>query len=259
MSRRLLIIAFFIFSAGFLLGVAADPVNIAMQAAVKNAAANAASQQRINQLEDETRQMFAEYQGILEKNRQLEEYLTQLRVLLDDQSQEIARREKEIAAAKGFERQVLPLLNRMIAGLARMIENDVPFLSEERSTRVSRIRKMMRAADISTVEKFRRVFEAYQIENDYGRSMEAYRGSISIASGEDKVVDFLRIGRNILLYQTLDGQQNGMWDAQERQWQVLDKRHRQAVRDAILMARKQAPPDLLILPVRAAPLSGESL
>ena len=63
---------------------------------------------------------------------------------------------------------------------------------------------MMERSDVSSAEKFRRVIEAYQIENDYGRTIEAYKGTVPI-NGNPQEVDFLRIGRVSLAYQSVGG------------------------------------------------------
>ena len=52
---------------------------------------------------------------------------------------------------------------------------------------------MMDRADVAVSEKFSQVLRAYQIENDYGRTLEAYSDTISIA-GVDRKVDVLKVG-----------------------------------------------------------------
>jgi hypothetical protein len=55
-------------------------------------------------------------------------------------------------------------------------------------------------ADVTNAEKFRRLIEAYQIENNYGNTIEAYRANIEL-NGVISSVDFLRLGRIALYYQ----------------------------------------------------------
>ena len=38
----------------------------------------------------------------------------------------------------------------------------------------------MERSDVSVAEKFRKVMEAYQIENDYGSSSETYEESLDV-------------------------------------------------------------------------------
>ena len=69
-------------------------------------------------------------------------------------------------------RQIFPMMERMIDGLDQSVKLDVPFLMEERTDRVENLRTIMERSDVSVAEKFRKVMEAYQIENDYGTSSE---------------------------------------------------------------------------------------
>ena len=103
---------------------------------------------------------------------------------------------------------------------------------------------------MTVAEKFRRLLEAYEIENDYGRTIEAYKGSLEL-DGAVREVDFLRIGRTALLYQTVDSEIFGMWDKTNREWVPLSAEYRNQIRAGIKMARKQVAPNLLILPIAA--------
>ena len=58
------------------------------------------------------------------------------------------------------------------------------------------------------------------------------------------------MGRVALLYQTLDGAETGYWNATTSKWQV-DDRFEDAIREGLKVARKQAAPDFVAVPVRA--------
>jgi hypothetical protein len=104
---------------------------------------------------------------------------------------------------------------------------------------------MMSRADVSTSEKYRRIVEAYQIEMEYGRTIEAYQGKVG-----DKTVDFLRAGRVALMYQTLDGKETGYWDAEQKAWKQ-DSQYQDGLRAGLKIAKKQAAPDFITVAVRA--------
>ena len=107
---------------------------------------------------------------------------------------------------------------------------------------------MMDRADVAPSEKFRRVMEAYQVEMDYGRTVEAYTGLQTI-DGQERDVDFLRIGRTALIYQTRDGGIQGNWNKQTRQWEKLDASYRSQITKGLRVARKQMAPEVLMVPV----------
>ena len=105
----------------------------------------------------------------------------------------------------------------------------------------------MLRADITTAEKYRRILESYQTEMEYGRNIEAYTGDLGDTGRE---VEFLRVGRVALMYQTRDGNETGYWDNDKRDW-VLAPDLERSVAEGLRIARKQAPPNLMILPIHA--------
>ena len=150
-----------------------------------------------------------------------------------------------------MERQIVPLMTRMVDALEDFISLDTPFLMKERTERIARLRETLERSDVTAAEKFRHVIESYQIENDYGRTIEAYKGSTEI-NGNQIEVDFLRIGRVALLYQTVGGATTGAWDAETGAFVELPPATYQAqVADGLKIARKQVAPDLLVVPVSA--------
>jgi uncharacterized protein YqiB (DUF1249 family) len=211
----------------------------------------AQSQGRIDRIADETDDLLAKYRVELQQIDALRTYNAQLEKLLASQEEEIASLSGQISEVTVIGRQVTPLMLRMVEALSQFVTLDVPFLPEERATRVSELKKLMDRSDVADAEKYRRILEAYQIENEYGRTIETYRGNLELG-GESRTVDFLRVGRVVLLYQTLDGDEVGTWDQEERSWQTLDSSYNEAIRRGLRIARKQAAPDLLRLPVKPA-------
>tara|TARA_A100001015_G_scaffold71550_2_gene79290 strand:- start:684 stop:1160 length:477 start_codon:yes stop_codon:yes gene_type:complete len=149
---------------------------------------------------------------------------------------------------ESIETGALPLMIEMTDTLERMILADTPFLLAERQDRAATLASIIDRADVTAGEKFRRIMEAYIIEADYGQTVEAYRGDIKLEE-QIKSVDFLRIGRTGLYFQTLDGNETGRWNEQKKDWETLDDGYTRTVRDGLRIARKQAPPDLLKLPI----------
>ena len=144
-----------------------------------------------------------------------------------------------------------PLVVRMLDGLERFVELDVPFHMEEREQRIEFLRNNIDRADLSIAEKFRQVLEAYKIENEYGRKIDAYKGSVEI-DGAQREVNFLRVGRIALLYQTTDTELSGAWDQENRTWVPLDRgEYRAAIMKGLRIARQEASIDLLTLPIPA--------
>ena len=147
-----------------------------------------------------------------------------------------------------IERQITPLMLRMIDGLEQFVELDLPFLLDERSNRIDRLREMMDRADVAVSEKFSQILRAFQVENEYGRTMETYGDTINV-NGVDRKADVLKVGRVALVFQTPDGTETGMWNKNEKAWMVLGDEYTTPVRNGIRMARKQLSVEMLMLPI----------
>ena len=208
-----------------------------------------ASQQRIDELDDETLKMLSEYRRALADAESYATYSKQLEAQVESQDAEISSINQQLLEVETTSREVLPLMQRMLATLGQFVALDVPFLLEERRSRVSTLEQTMTRADVTLSEKYRRIVEAFQVEMDYGRTLEAYDGSLG--DGADaRTVQFLRVGRVALLYQTLDGKETGYWDPDGRRW-VIANDYRHGFKEGIAVARKLRAPEMLILPVPA--------
>lgn len=206
------------------------------------------TQQTINGITQQIDSKLQDYKTLLKEIEGLDVYNSQLRKQIANQEQEMLDLNSAIDEVSVIERQITPLMINMIGGLAQFIELDVPFLEQERNDRIADLRVMMDKANVAPSEKFRRVMEAYQVEMDYGRTIEAYSGLHTIA-GQPRDVDFLRIGRTALIYQTRDGSAQGVWNKQTRQWEELDSSYRTQITKGLRMARKQLAPNLIMVPV----------
>ena len=157
--------------------------------------------------------------------------------------------ETQLLQIETTNREVQPLMQRMVNTLERFVGLDVPFVLEERTQRVKTLQEIMPRADVTISEKYRRIIEAYQIELEYGRTLDTYEGLIG--SGADaRTVSFVRLGRVALMYQSLDGKETAYWDAKNKSW-VVDNSYAEAVAEARRVARKDGPPELLTVPVPA--------
>ena len=204
------------------------------------------SQKKIDGLADQADQMLAEYRNLLRQAESLRIYNNQLDKLVLSQQGEIDSIAEQLINMETTQREIVPLMLKMVEVISQFVALDIPFLPEERQFRVAELQTIMERADVSLAEKYRRVLEAYQVETEYGRTIEAYQDELELDE-RIRTVNFLRIGRVGLYYLTLDGQQAGVWDAG---WQPLDSEYRQAIDKGLKVANKQLPPDLLVLPIK---------
>jgi hypothetical protein len=211
-------------------------------------AASQASQQRVAQLADQTTELVGEYRLALQRLDRIKIYNNHLQTLVNDQENEKADIARQLQDFQVVQTEIVPLMFNMIDNLEQFIALDMPFNVDERRNRVADLREMMDDADITISEKYRKIMEAYQIETAFGRDMEARNGTLTVG-GESREVEFLRIGRILLAYQTANKEETGFWNKNAGEWQVLGDEFRSAITDGLRIARKQAAPDLLMLPI----------
>ncbi len=209
---------------------------------------SALTQEQINKLDDATRILLAEYQSTTKEYESLKLYNDQVQKIINSQILEIENILFQIDELDKTNQKIVPLMIKMINGLEDFINLDVPFLMEERKTRLGNLRKTMDRGDISTSEKFRLITEAYKTELEYGRTIETYRDTINI-DGVDTSADFLRVGRIALTYLTTDGSKGGYYDLNDKVFLKSSGSIRRATEDGLKIAAKQAPPALIQIPI----------
>lgn len=232
------------------LPLAAAPLDAALDESQRLAAEAKASQARVAALDDASQKMLNDYRAALQQAEALKGYNTQLRELVAAQREELAGYQRQLDGIERTQEAVAPQMRQMVEVLGEFIAADLPFLPEERRDRLEQLQELLPRADVSLADKYRRILEAYQIESDYGRSLEAWRGELVQDGAAPRSVDFLRLGRSMLYYQSLDGHESGWWNPQARAWQALDGEHRRPLHQAIATARQQQSPQWLELPVK---------
>lgn len=231
-----------------------EPVLDTSRAMVQN---TQQSQERIDNLDAETQNILSDYRANLKQLEQLNRYNASQQRQVDAQRREISSLENDINNIASLQRAIQPLMEDMVDALDQLVEADLPFLVEERRARVERLRALMDDPSRSPAQRYRLVVEAYQIENEYGRTIEAYRGDIEANGRSFENVEFLRIGRASLTFRTDDDQTLMRFDPESRQWVDLDLSFLPDIKMGSRIAREQLPPDLMFIPVRAPQTANE--
>jgi hypothetical protein len=209
------------------------------------------SQERINNIVEGTRSLEDQYRSINKEIDGLKVYNRLMAAQTSGQSAVLEDIALSMDQVDVINRQIFPLMERMIAGLESSISLDVPFLMEERSKRVATLNAIMERSDVSVAEKFRKVMEAYQIELDYGTTVDEYSETITLEDGSTRSYNILRVGRIGLYFQSDDTQITGRWSMADKKW-VIDDAARNEVRKGLRMAKQLIAPELILVPVPAA-------
>jgi hypothetical protein len=210
-----------------------------------------ASQAKIDELSDERRQLYNEYKAVNKEIEGLQIYNKQLNKQIVTQRQDMETIRNTIEGIAVMARQITPLMLRMVEGLKQFVTLDMPFLQSERQARVTRLEALMDDANITVAEKFRAVLQAYQIEGEYGSTIETYTDTLTIDE-EDRKVEILRMGRISMIYQTPDQKYSGFWNQDTKSWEEAGgSANRNNFSTGLKIAKKQVAPDLVILPVKA--------
>ena len=207
---------------------------------------SASSQRRVDELAGQTQELISEFRAVVRETESLRIYNDNLEQIVGDQRAEIESINRQLAGLEETNRGVVPLMLEMIETLEQIVEADIPFRIEERRARVRRLQDMMYQAEVTASEKYRRVMEAYQGELEYGRTTEAYSDVLPTTG---QTVDFLRVGRTLLVYQTSDASDTGWFNPQSRSFESLPDRYRREVTNGLAIASNEKAPDLVVLPV----------
>lgn len=231
--------------------LAADPLEKihAAERTIHKAASQ--SQVKIDSIQEQTQDIVIEYRAVVDETEINKVYNDHVAKLVAAQNEEIKSLEGQIAEIENTKRNVVPLMYRMIDMLDQFVNADIPIKLDRRLARVEKLRALMINPKVSTSEKYRQVLEAYEIEKDYGSAVVAWQGT-EVFDGKEVSADFVHVGRIALVAQSKDLKNAWVWNNTTRAWEKLGDEYLSDITLTIRMARKQAPYELIKLPIFAA-------
>jgi len=240
-------------SAAVMLAVLSAPAQAQFKSALdtsqQTARDSAASQQRIDQLDDQTATLLNDYRANLKQLEAARRYNASLNRNIAAQEREITRLREDIDNVEGLQRAMQPLMEDMASRFGEVVNADLPFEVEDRAARAARISGLLDDPSMSAAQKYRLIIEAYQIEDEFGRTIGAYQGSIG--SGDDELTgEFLRVGRIALIFKTPDDSVLRIYDKSQGDFVNLDRSYLQDVKFGLRMAKEQTAPDIMFVPVK---------
>ncbi|PKH04913.1 DUF3450 domain-containing protein [Moritella sp. Urea-trap-13] len=209
------------------------------------------TQNNIAELDEKTTATVAEYRGLLRENAVLTAYTDQLEKQVAQQQQLLISLENNMASVRETRMELTPLMQQMVQVLTLFVDQDIPFLWQERQLRLAELNRLLDNPNISVADKYRRILEAYQIETEYGDTIETWQAQLPL-SDADKTVQLIRVGRVALYYLTPDHNSAGYWDNSSRTWLTLSETWLAKVQQVYAVADNKTVPTLLALPLLEA-------
>lgn len=240
-------------SAGALYGsvATADTLDTVLAVGQQKTSAAQASQKRIDKIAEETTSLLQDFKVVNKQIDGLRVYNRQLEKQLADQLAVINELEESIDNVTVIERQIQPLILRMLDGLEQFIELDMPFKLEERLANLEEAKNNMDRSDITVAEKFRQVLELYNFEMEYARKIDSYSDTLNVG-GQERQVNVLQVGRIALLAQTKDSDISLAYDKEQKAWVEIDAGdYRRAIMNGLKIAKQQATTDIMTMPIPA--------
>ncbi len=210
------------------------------------------AQDQIDNLSNQTDDLVADYREVIAEIDTLRTYNSQIRALVNQQESDIALLDRQIDNITLVKRQIMPLIQDMLSSLRQAVEQDLPFRREERLGRIAALEALLTEPEVVESERYRLVLERYETEADYGSTLESWAGDVEV-NGVVQTVNFLRVGRVSLMYQTqTEDQDSYWWDPEAGAWVPLDSSYNSAIQQALQMSQQAVRVDLVQLPFPAA-------
>lgn len=222
----------------------------ALQESETTARESAASQQRIDQLDEQTARLLNDYRANLKQLEAARRYNASLNRNIEAQTRQITNLQEDIENVAGLQRAMQPLMEDMVTRFGEIVNADIPFDIVERAKRATRLEGILSNPEMSAAQRYRLIVEAYQIENEAGRTIGV--DECSVGDGDAELTgECLQIGRVALIFITGDDSTMRIWDTAQNGWTDLNRSYLQDVKLAIRMAKEQTAPNIFFAPVKA--------
>ena len=136
------------------------------------------TQQQIVALDEETSEVVNEYRSLLRENAILDTYNQQLDKQQIQQQKKLQSLATNMANVREVRMELMPLMHEMVQVLTLFVNNDIPFLWQERQLRLTELKNLLDNPNVSVADKYRRIVEAYQIETEYGHTIETWQAQL---------------------------------------------------------------------------------
>ncbi|HID44478.1 MAG TPA: DUF3450 domain-containing protein [Chromatiaceae bacterium] len=226
----------------------ASPVDEALKLSVQGQRMAKKSQQKIEQLDDNTRKMLLEYRNLQARIQGLEAHNSQLEARVQQDNEKIALLQSELEQINVSRGEIAPMLQQMFTALEQLVDNDLPFQKPMRQQQLKELKGDLGDAGKPLNQHLDHLLQVYEKEYGYGNELVGWQAPLSDEPGS-QTVNFLRLGRIALYYQSLDGSKSAWWDNHRKNWQMLDESATGLLAEAIRQANTKTAPAFVTLPI----------
>lgn len=167
--------------------------------------------------------------------------------IVQKQDAYIERASRKVLEIEKMRQELVPYLQQVIERLDAAIQQDLPFLPDERKNRVAGLKDIVNDPEVPLGEKLRRVFEGLRVEMDYGKSVETTKEEITY-NGQKMLANVFRMGRTSLIMQSLDEKDIAMFNGTA--WVELPGKYSNEIKKAIEISQRRRPVDFVNIPLR---------
>lgn len=189
----------------------------------------------------------AELKAVRRQRLKTDAYVADLQFRVE----ELERRIVEIERIKD---ELDPFLDDVHERLFQYVEDDLPFLQNERQGRLYTLERSLNRYGASVPRKVSEILETLGIEARYGTTADVSEGEVNI-SGARKQVRLLRLGRISLFALSLDGRQAWKFDSKIQGFQDVSGQASELNKAAEIAARHRVV-ELVDLPIGGPEFSG---
>ena len=239
----------FVFTALISTSILADQIQPLLDVGEERQQSEKVSQSKIDTMDDDTSLVVNEYKTVSKQIEGLIVYNAQMRKQIQVQEERLKEIDKTMKEAQIMQRQIPPFTRRLLAGIEKSIELDLPFHLADRKERIAFAKAAIDNPTVSPAEGLRQVLETFNVEMEYGRKIDSYKDTILVGE-QQREVNVLRVGRLALIYQTSDENVTGAFDNRKKEWVELDGSYRNPTKKGLRIANKLATVDMLELPVQ---------
>jgi len=233
----------------------------------------------------------AEYAALLKQIADTKLVIAQKETYLATQQSQIDTLKTQLEAIPAVKESIRPIVTEMTAEIEKVINNDLPFLAEERFARLDDLKADLADGNIGESVLYRKAITMYDIEANYGNSVGSYTGNSPVkprsrlqaceanpnttacsltddlkealeagatleALAREGGLDdgnYIHFGRLAFLYLQIDSSEGYRYDNESKEWVELSQGEILGLRRSVRIARGESAAGVLTAPIALDP------